>query len=82
MDHNKYITTSLALAAAIQLASHSKLLSVEKTSSKQSSFIFSETSDISEIVRKFWAKELLLDAFSYFETLRYIKARLYQGGEE
>lgn len=82
MDHNKYITTSLALAAAIQLASKSKLLFVEKTSAKQSSFIFNETSDISEISRKFWAKELFLDAFSYFETLRYIKARLYQGGEE
>ncbi|CAN5118837.1 hypothetical protein BH09PAT1_BH09PAT1_3960 [soil metagenome] len=82
MNQNQYITTSLALAAAIQLASQSKLLFVEKTSAKQSSFVFSETSDISEIARKFWAKELLLDAFSYFETLRYIKARLYQEAEE
>ena len=82
MDQNKYITTSLALAAAIHLASKSKLLLVEKTSSRQSSFIFNETSDLADIIEKFWKKELLLDAFSYFETLRYFKARLYQGGEE
>ncbi|OGC59952.1 hypothetical protein A3A70_02920 [candidate division WWE3 bacterium RIFCSPLOWO2_01_FULL_42_11] len=82
MDQNKYATTSLALAAAIQLASKSKLLAVEKISSKQSSFVFTETPDLPEIVEKFFKKELLLDAFSYFETLRYIKARLYQEGSE
>ena len=82
MDQNKYATTSLALAAAIQLASKSKLLAVEKISSKQSSFVFNETPDIPEIVEKFFKKELLLDAFSYFETLRYIKVRLYQEGSE
>ena len=82
MDQNKYTTTSLALSAAIQLASKSKLLAVEKISSKQSSFVFNETPDLPEIVEKFFKKELLLDAFSYFETLRYIKARLYQEGSE
>ncbi len=82
MNQNKYTTTSLALSAAIQLASKSKLLAVEKISSKQSSFVFNETSDLSEIVERFFKKELLLDAFSYFETLRYIKARLYQEESE
>lgn len=74
-------TTSLALAAAIQLASNSKLLTVEKISDKQSSFIFENTSDLAQTIDKFWKKELPLDALSYFETLRYIKARLYQEGK-
>lgn len=82
MNQNKYTTTSLALAAAIQLAAQSKLLLVEKISSKQSSFVFNKTPDLPEVVEKFFKKELLLDAFSYFETLRYIKARLYQEGSE
>lgn len=82
MNQDQYTTTSLALAAAIQLASKSKLLFIEKTSNRHSTFIFSETPDLSEIIEKFWKKELPLDALSYFEALRYIKARLYQGGEE
>ncbi len=82
MNQNKYTTTSLALATAIQLASKSKLLSVEKISQRQSSFVFIETPDLLEVVEKFFKKDLLIDAFSYFETLRYIKARLYEGGGE
>lgn len=71
----------MSLAAAIQLASKSKLLFVEKNSNKQSSFIFNQTPDLPKTIEKFWNKELPLDAFSYFETLRYIKSRLYQEGE-
>lgn len=81
MNQNKYSTTSLALATAIQLASKSKLLAVEKISFKQSSFVFNETTDLPDVVDKFFKKQLLIDAFSYFETLRYIKARLYEGSE-
>jgi len=81
MNQNKYSTTSLALATAIQLSSKSKLLTVEKISQKQSSFVFNETPELLNIVEKFFKKELLVDAFSYFETLRYIKARLYEGEE-
>ena len=78
MDKDKYSVTSLALAAAIQLASNGKLLGVEKVSDKQSAFVFEKTSDLVQIVEKFYKKDLLLDAFSYFESLRYIKSILYR----
>jgi len=81
MNKNQYLTTSLSLAAAIQLASDSKLLSVEKYKDRKSSFVFENTPDLSQIIDKFWKKELPLDALSYFETLRYIKSLLYQQEE-
>lgn len=81
MNQNKYTTTSLALAAAIQAVSQSKLLSVEKTSGRQFTFIFSATSDLPNTIEEFWNRMLFVDALSYFEAMKYIKARLYESGE-
>jgi len=77
MDKNQYTTQSLSLAAAIQTTSTGKLLFVDKSTGEKSSFVFEKTSDMPQIVESFWKKELKVDALSYFESLRYIKARLY-----
>jgi hypothetical protein len=79
MNQNYYQTSSLALAAAIQLASTSKLQYVEKLHNvHKASFVFNRTPDLDKIIELFWQKALPLDAFSYFETTRYIKSRLYE----
>jgi hypothetical protein len=77
MYKNRYITQSLSLAAAIQTVSTGKLLFVDKGTGEKSSFVFEKTSDLEQIVEKFYKKELLVDAFSYFESLRYLKSYLY-----
>jgi hypothetical protein len=82
-NQNQYQkTTSLALAAAIQAYSENKLLFVERSLTNKSTFVFADTPDLTQTINKFWRKELLLDALTYFEALRYIKARLYEGQEE
>lgn len=82
MDNNYYQTSSLALASAIQLASTSKLQSVEKSpDSSKAIFVFNITPDLDTIVQHFWDRTLPLDAFSYFETTKYIKSRLYESKE-
>lgn len=80
MNQNEhYSTPSLALASAIQLASKSKLQTISKQKdNKRAVFVFTPSEDLPEIVDRFWKKTLPLDAFSYFETLRYIKSRLYE----
>lgn len=78
MDKNQYSTSSIALATAIQLASESKLQLVDRSRPDRCEFIFDRTSDLDQVVSLFWQKALPLDALSYFETLRYIKARLYE----
>lgn len=82
MNQNQYSTSSLALAAAIQLASTGKLQFVDKTNPEHAEFIFNRTEDLDQIIELFWKKSLPLDAFSYFETIRYIKARLYSEGKD
>lgn len=79
MNKNHWKTTSLSLAVAIHVSTDSKLLFVERISEKQSSFVFNSSSQIEQSIERFWRKELLVDALSYFEALRYFKARLYQG---
>jgi len=79
MNKDEYKTASLALAAAIQMASASKLQYVERLpDNSKALFVFTRTSDLDNIIQLFWQKNLPLDAFSYFETTRYIKSRLYE----
>ena len=78
MNNNQYSTQSLALAAAIQLASLSKLQLIDRSQPDRCEFVFDRTSDLDKVIELFWQKALPLDAFSYFETVRYIKSRLYE----
>lgn len=80
MNKNQYYKTpSLALASAIQLASKSKLQFIEKSDqSNRALFAFPLSDDLTQIIDLFWKKALPLDAFSYFEAMRYIKSRLYE----
>lgn len=76
-DKNIYSTQSLALASAIQLVSTSKLQSIERSPDGKATFVFDRTDELDKVIELFWQKNLLIDAFSYFEALRYIKSRLY-----
>lgn len=79
MDKNEYRTQSLCLAAAIQLVSKSKLKAIEKSPQDfKATFVFDYATDIQNIVEQFFQKQLQHDLFSYFESLRYIKSRLYE----
>lgn len=81
-DNNHYFSTqSLSLATAIQAVSAAKLEFIEfQDSSKRANFVFNRKKDPSfdELVQRFWAKTLPVDASTYFEALRQLKARLYE----
>ena len=85
MNQNQYFsTTSLSLAAAIQVSSASKLQFVDRTdNSDKAGFVFDRTEDLDRVVQLFWQRQLPLDALTYFEAIKYVKARLYEdmGGE-
>lgn len=82
MNNNQYQTTSLALAAAIQLGSSNKLQSIETSpDSRKAVFVFSVTPELNSIIQHFWERSLPLDAFSYFEAIKYLKTRLYETKE-
>lgn len=79
-NENKFLTQSLSLAAAICVASKSKLTEIKfAPNSRRADFIFTHTDqDLQRVVNLFWSKKLLIDASTYFETLRSLKARLYE----
>lgn len=73
-------TFNLSLAAAIQCVSTSKLECIDFSDQQRAEFVFDRSKDPSfdEIIQRFWNKSLPIDASSYFESLRYVKSRLYQ----
>lgn len=79
--NNQYKTTSISLAAALQVISTSKLTLIDFSESPtRAQFVFDTSNDpsLEEKVTQFWARELFIDAFSYFEALKYLKSRLYE----
>lgn len=78
---NQYKTQSLALAAALQVSSSSKLELIDFSPNKQrATFIFDAEKDpkFENLVTRFWSRQLPVDAGSYFDAIRYLKSRLYQ----
>lgn len=82
--NNYFPTQNLALASAIQAISTSKLEYVDFIDPQRAEFVFDRTKDPSfdEIIARFWSKQLPIDASTYFDSLRLIKARLYERQNE
>jgi len=81
--NNKYSTQSLALASAIQAVSTAKLELVDfSDGTNRATFCFDKSLDPSfdDIVARFFARQLPIDAATYFDALRFVKSRLYEKG--
>lgn len=73
-----YETKSLPLAAAI-LSLGIVLNSVVKGPEDKSIFVFPHTEDLDQILESFWRKELRIEPNSFWESLRFLKSRIYGG---
>ena len=75
-----YKTTSISLATVIQLTGKGSLKDIQPVDFYKYEFIFSTENftDLQKTVSLFWQKSLSVDAFTYFETLRYLKSRLHE----
>ncbi|MFC1790171.1 DUF5659 domain-containing protein [Patescibacteria group bacterium] len=75
---NKYFeSNSLALATAIVASSVASLSHIEWNSNK-ATFVFKRSPNLDKLISLFWQKKLPIDALSYFESLKYLKSRLYE----
>ena len=72
---NQYKTSSLALAAAINI--YLPVLDVDKTNPRESIFIFQDSSELQTIVSSFWDRTLTITPMDYFQSLKVVKTRLY-----
>jgi hypothetical protein len=74
---NDYIFThDLGLATAISL--YCPLEAIDRTNPSKAEFIFKREPELDQIIENFWRKELQVDALTYFNQLKLIKARLYE----
>lgn len=71
-----FSTFDLALAAAISL--YYPLETIDRSQdSRRVLFIFSRNQKLSELVDRYWKKELLVEPRQYFDQIKAMKARLY-----
>lgn len=79
MDSNQYRTQSLALAAAINCSTDAKLSHLD-FSERNTVFVFDvfDQSALTDFISAFFARRIQADLFTYFESLKYLKTRLYE----
>lgn len=78
---HEYKTQSLSLAAALQIVSLAKLEYIERIPNvTKAIFCFNPEldPDFHQIVARFFANQLPVDAATYFDALRFLKSRLYE----
>jgi len=76
LSNNYYQTADLALAASINL--FQPLQEVDRTNFRKALFIFPNNKQTDEIVDSYWKRQLQVEPLSYFNSLRTLKARLYE----
>ena len=72
---NYYSTVDLSLATAISL--FFPISDISKQNPHRAEFIFIRSSQLDELVSKYWKKELLVEPRQFFDQLKAIKTQLY-----
>lgn len=80
MNKDKFRTNTLSLAAALVCTNSKSLSGVEfSDTSNKATFLFTNNSDLLHAARLFFEKKLDVDALSYFEAIKYLKSRVFEG---
>lgn len=74
----QYPTSDLGCATALVVVGI-ELISLDRSNPRRVVFVFSNTSQLSARVEAYWSGRLSVDAKAYFEALKWLKARVYNG---
>ena len=72
---NLFVSSDLALTTVVSL--YFPIVVIDKQDPRKAQFIFNRSENLSELVDKYWKKELLIEPRQYFDQLKALKARLY-----
>lgn len=72
---NLFVSSDLALAATISI--YFPIVVIDKQDPRKAQFVFDRSKNLSELVDKYWKKELLVEPRTYFDQLKALKNRLY-----
>ncbi len=76
-DEVDFVTRDILLAATL-LSHEIPLRDINRTSPKQSFFVFDRSERLNEIVERFWARRERVEPLALGEQLRYLKSLIYQ----
>lgn len=72
-----YSTTDLALTTAISL--FFPLEAIDRQNPHKALFLFKRNAELDQLIETYWKGELKVNPATYFQQLKIIKARLYEG---
>jgi len=78
LNQDLYSTSDLSLATTISLFFPIENID-RSTNSRKALFIFHKTSELEKLVDQYFRNEIKISPQTYFNQLRAIKARLYEG---
>ena len=78
-SENKFLhTTDLGAAAALVTLGY-LVLEINKDNPRKAEFIFADDGEITESLNAYWSTGLTVSARAYFDNLKMLKSRLYEG---
>ena len=80
--YKDYFTTYNISLSAVLVAFGFKLEKIEKGMGSKSLFYFLNTSELQDHNQKYWRKELTLEPQLLFDSLKFLKNRLYSSFED
>lgn len=78
-NKNYFISHDLNISAVLIAVGH-RLDHIERAPSGRAAFLFEETSSLRESLQKYWSLELKLNPQKIFDSLKFLKTRLYNEG--
>jgi hypothetical protein len=77
-NNEKFSTADLALATAISL--FHPLEAIDRESNpRKAQFVFKRDAGLDELITSYWRRELKVGPQAYYDAMRTIKGRLYEG---
>ena len=70
-----FISSDLALAAVVSL--YFPIVIVDKENPRKAQFVFNRSKNLRELVDNYWNGKLLVEPRKYFDSIKALKARLY-----
>lgn len=72
---NFYATSDLPLVATLSL--YFPVEKIDTTNPRRTSFLFLQTSELNDLITKYWRKELRIEPLAFFNQLKTVKTMLY-----
>jgi len=75
MKKELYSTSDLPLVATLSL--YFPVEKVDMTNPRRTSFLFLQSSELNDLITKYWRKELRIEPLTFFNQLKTVKTMLY-----